>query len=237
MSQEQQDSGATKSAESGAPEDTKAHEQNKATQEEEEKVSKAELKRVLDDLHKYKSKMKQFEEQLNVKDAELQSLNDQRLAEQNDHKTLAQQWKERFEAEKTKNEQFIDSFYLSKRQDAVLAAARKAGLRKEAEADLLSMSFDDTVAIEKTDHGRVIVHGADDWVRKEIIEQRSHWLEQKKAPSFNPGGGKVPLSEKDLNGSTLFELEKAARTGDADAKQRYLEARNRLLREKGLKSG
>jgi hypothetical protein len=143
-------------------------------------------KRALDDLHKNKSKARELEDQVNTLNAKIQASEEASLAQQNDFKALAERHKSRAEELEAENRKLSDSFYTSKKYDAVFHNALKSGLRKEAEVDLEMLNLDG-VSIERTDHGRVIVHGASSYV-EELKRTRPHWFKSSDVARINAGG-------------------------------------------------
>lgn len=133
-----------------------------------EMVSKAELQKVLDEMHKYKKEAKDL--QAKNKEQEMQKLKDQ------------QEWqkiaeiKEK-EAEDAKNEAntLKSSFLSSRKFDALKTAALANGIRKEALNDLELLDFDEHVAIETTNTGKINIIGAEAAI-KNLKAQKPHWF-------------------------------------------------------------
>ncbi len=207
--------------ESGAstPEGSAQGEQSK--QESAKVVSYDDHKRALDDLHKFKSEWKKSQEAINASRAELESLKNQRLAEKEDYKTLAEKYQSELKQKETELNTFREGFFTSKKHDAVYAAALKAGLRSEAESDLTLLQLDG-VEVERTDHGRVMVHGSDSYVER-LKRERPHWFKNDEPPRVNSGGGK--LSQNDpVTWDRVRELEKAAQKGGQKEQEAYRKA-------------
>lgn len=161
--------------------------------------------RAVKDVSRLKSKVKELESLLSERDKALETKEQERLAEQQDWKTLAENYKTKYETESNKNKDFWNSYYQNEKKNAVFKEALKAGLRKEAEVDLDLLQFDE-VAIEKTDQGRVLVHGADSFV-EQLKSNRPHWFQTKGAANINSGGTNKPeLNPETLDAKTMAEL-------------------------------
>lgn len=196
-------------------------------QETPKSVSYDDHKRALDDLNKFKGEWKKSQEAINATRAELESLKNQRLAEKEDYKTLAEKYQAELKQKDTELTQFRDGFFTSKKYDAVYASALKAGLRGEAEADLSLLPLDG-VEVERTDHGRVMVHGSDSYVER-LKRERPHWFKSEEPPRVNSGGGKLPSNEP-LTRDKVYELEKAYRkSGSAKDKEAWQKAAENYL--------
>jgi len=166
---------------------------------------KSEMDHVLKDLHKFKAQAKDLEEKLKAKETE-------------DLK-ISQRWKELAEIKErenselktkldTKDKMIVDDKKFSALKDSAL----KAGLRKEALADLELVGLED-IAIETTSTGRINVIGADVAVER-LKTMRPHWFSSTQAPSINlnqPGVTQGSLLTK----QDVFKAEdEAKKTGD-----------------------
>lgn len=143
-----------------------AHGQNSDTQQ--EMVSKAELQKVLDEMHKYKKTAKEFEAK--IKDQEMSKLKAQ------------EEWQKVAEIKEREAQEAIEkatrleqSFLNNRKYDAIKAAALQNGIRKEALNDLELIDFDDDIAIETTSTGKINVIGAEAAVKK-LKAQRPYWF-------------------------------------------------------------
>ena len=184
----------------GATVENKVENQESKTQSK-ETVLKSDHKRVLDDMHRYK---RDWQEEKNKRTG----LETKQLADDNNHKEL-------YEREKTLREQGdseLESERKANRKDraynAVRAAAIKAGLRNEADLDLLDYS---DVQVDKTESGRYEIRGVDDKVES-LKRDRPHWFKSKDLPNFNAGGTgggrRTDTKEPELTPSKVIQLEK-----------------------------
>ena len=218
--------------ESGASTSTSSAQEDSNDKKSVESVAFDDHKRALDDMHRYKSEWKKSQEQFNSLKAELESFRNQRLAEKEDYKTLADQYKDQLSQKEQELLEFKEGFFSSKKYDSVYASALKAGLRKEAESDLNLLDLDG-VEVERTDQGRVLVHGQDAFVEK-LKQIRPHWFKSNDVPMFNSGGGRPPEENKPIDSRELFRLEKQARLGGQKDKERYETARKEYLSKRGF---
>lgn len=184
--------------ESGAP-TSKSGTQTSEQKPEETKQEKEDLnrvvkfddhKRALDDMHKYKKKVQEYEERLG-------QIESQRLKEKEDFKTLAEMREKERDEYREKYESLNDSLISNKKYDAVHSAALKLGLRSEAEGDLGLLNLNE-VNVEYTSEGRMLVHGVDEYVQN-LKKTKPHWFKDTSVPNFNGGGA----TEKP-NGNTVL---------------------------------
>lgn len=160
----------------------------------------AALKRALDDMHKFKRQTQELQQQI-------QSLQDEKLKSQNDFKSLYERTKGELEETRKQKEQFISSYFEDQKRGALKSAVLKLGLRPEAESDLDLIDLSD-VAIERTDQGRVLVHGADSKA-EQIKKTRPHWFKNQTQVTINSGGTNSPAVETgNLTPQFMVELER-----------------------------
>lgn len=177
-------------------------------------VSKADLDRALADLHKFKSRA-------NDAEAKVKAIEESRLAEKEDWKSLAERREAEAKEANEKAQRIQDSYLGEKKHTAVREAALKLGMRPEAIGDLDLFSLDGVV-IETTDKGVKVV-GADAFVQS-LKNSRPYLFGQGAPISVNstvPGvktGTNATVSETDI----LKVAEQARKTGDYSQYQALL---------------
>lgn len=187
-------------------------------------IDPKEHERALKDMHRFKSDLKKTQQEYQLLSEKIKADEESKLAQQNEFKTLAERYKAELDRERVEKKQLADSFFLNQKMSAVLSAALKAGLRPDAEKDLELLSLD-SVAIERTDHGRVIVHGADEYVQEQK-KMRPHWFATKQVSNVNSGGGNGIVVGETITPEILYKIEKS---GD---KVKYKQALEQYLKQK-----
>lgn len=161
-------------------------------------------KRALDDLHKFKASQRELERKL----VELERTREQeqlsKLEEEQQFKKLWETSKQKISTLEQENQNIKQSFFVQEKFNAVKAAALKAGIYEEALDDFTADKLDDVV-IEKTDQGRVIVHGADEFVDK-LKKTRPFMFRSTTAPVVNSGGTAV-MTDQVATLAQVVELE------------------------------
>lgn len=137
--------------------------------------------RALEDMKKFKARSRELEEQLNNTETK-------HLEEKKNYKELYEREKRQREEWQGKYTGLSNSVVDNEKYNAVRAEAIKAGIINEKDLDYLDL---DAVQIERTDHGRAIVHGADTFVQG-LIKERPYWFKNNEVPGFNAGGGPPP---------------------------------------------
>jgi len=152
--------------------------------------------------------MSRFKQERNDLQVKLKNLEDDKLKKDENWKTLYEQEKGAKETAETKLTNFQEGYFTDKKISEVRTLAIKAGLRSEAESDLENHPMDG-VQVERTDHGRTIVHGADTFVET-LKRTKPHWFKTDKFPTINPGGGGAPPKEtpKELTAKYVVALER-----------------------------
>lgn len=179
---------------------------------------KEEIKKVLDDMHKFKSELTSIKEKSRLDE-------EKRLKETNDYKTLY----DRVMAEKKQAEEDRDkveqSLVKDKKYTALREAALKAGLRQEAVDDLNLLSFDD-VEVQKTDNGLLQVRGTDRAVEM-LRTLKPHWF----GKSLNHVNSSTPNVSKAgvANEDELIKMSmEAQKSGDYTAyRQKLMEFKSK----------
>ena len=162
--------------------------------------SEDDYKRKSDDMHRYKQERNDLRK-------EMEDLKSKQLEDDENWKVAYEREKERRITVETEHEEFKDGYFTDQKFNEVRTLAIKAGLRSDAEADLGLLDLD-SVRIEKTDQGRVIVHAADTFVDN-LKKSRPHWFKSKNVPTFNTGGGGVPPDKPtELSAEYMTKLER-----------------------------
>lgn len=183
-----------------------------------ELVEKERLDRAVDDVHKFKSKAKEYEDRL-------KAMEEERLREKEDYKTIAERRQQEAEEYKSKYDNLNQAVVNRERYHAVKDAAMKAGIRDVNDLDLLPL---EDLQVETTSTGRINVLGAEAFIEKQKM-LKPHWFGPKGAPNVNTNSVGVTHSGK-VSGDDLVKLEREARkTGDyskyKDAFSRYQKQR------------
>jgi len=186
-------------------------------------VNKADHERALKDMLKYKSAMKDLEAKLNDYDAKLKAAEEAELQAEGKKDELLQRYKDQVSQLEGKNKSLVDSFYTTKKHDAVLAECRKLGLTDAAEEDLSLIAFEGG-DVERTDQGRVIVHGASDFAQ-ELKKRKGHWFSSQQAPKINAGGARRDPEPSELTASYLYSLEKTDKKKFLELMPKYMAQR------------
>lgn len=176
-------------------------------------------KRALDDIQKWKSTAKTLEKKI-------QELEEKKLQETSDYKTLWENEKRSREESEGKLEKLRTGWHFNEKINAIKNECLKLGLRPEAEADLELLPLDGAV-IETTSQGRVLVNGADQ-VAQEIKKKKPYWFKSADVPRVNAGGagGKVDTTTE-LTAAKMVELEKKDPKKYRELMPKFLEQRNK----------
>lgn len=152
-----------------------------------DKVSRADHQRALDDMHRFKTEAKKNKEQLDALQAETAASKAAKDQETGNFKNL-------WEAEKTarvaadeKADRMRTAVVQSERHRAVYPELKKAGFRDDAKNLLEKLDLSD-IEVEFTTSGRISCLGVDTFVEK-IKREHAYAFETKKAPRTNSGGG------------------------------------------------
>ena len=182
----------------------------------EEQVSKAELQKVLDEMHKYKKTAKEYE--ATIKNQEMQKLKDQQ-----EWQKIAELREREAREAKQEADQLKNSFLSSRKYEALKNAALANGIRKEALNDLELLDFDDHVAVETTNTGKINIIGAEAAIKK-FKADRPHWF-GKSTGHINSDNPEVVSGEGITMDKVMKAQAEARKTGDwskyKDALARY----------------
>jgi len=178
-------------------------------------VKAGDHERLLKDTHRYKEEAKRWRAEAEKSAKERRESEDRKLAEANEFKVLYERTAAERDAERAEKQKLIDSYYTNQKISSVRSEALKAGLRPEAEADLDLIGLD-SVAIERTDQGRVIVHGTEEFVQN-LKKTRPHWFGNTKVANINSGGTNSTATNQTITPDMLFRLEQEGKkTGKMD---------------------
>ena len=171
-----------------------------------ETVSKADLDRALQDLHKFKSQAAKLKEQI-----DLEKTN--QMKAQNQWKDVAEQ-REREVAEwKGKSEALQTSYLSEKKYQQLSNAAQKLGLRPEALSDLESLDLEE-IQIETTSTGKINVLGAEKFAER-LKALKPHWFQEKPAPNVNASGQRVQDPPATVTTALILQAQKEGeKSGD-----------------------
>lgn len=188
-------------------EQTTNDEQTPAPKAPEGYVTKAELDRVLSDLHKHKGRANEYE-------GKLKAFEEKALAEKEDFKSLAERYKAEADEAKSESQKIKDSFIGEKKHTAVREAALRLGMRPEAVGDLDLLSLEGVV-IETTSSGKVNVLGAEAYIQN-LKSAKPHWFGSEATPTkVNPGTPKLKGEGAAVSETDLLKLSaEAQKSGD-----------------------
>lgn len=180
--------------------------QDKEVGDQREMVSRDELNKVLDEMHNYKRQAKEFEESLSKRKMD-------ELKQKDEWQKVAQIKEEEATASKAEADKLRDSIIWDKKYSALKEQALRSGIRREALSDLELIDFQNDLAIETTNTGKVNVLGADRAINS-LKSTRPHWFGSKggnvnsSSPEVVVGGGPVTMQD-------IFKAEKKAKeSGD-----------------------
>lgn len=170
----------------------------------EKPAANPEQDKALRDLQKYKSRVKELED-----NAEKSRLD--KLKESEQWQDLSKEWQDKAEASDKRAETLEQSMIYDKKISAVRDFARKSGIKDEALRDLELVALDD-VDIEVTSTGRVNVLNADKAVEK-LKLSRPHWF-GRRGNNVNANEPEV-VGGKELTYSDVVKAEEVAKkSGD-----------------------
>jgi len=180
-------------------------------------------KRVLDSMHHFKTKWQDIKDRNTDLEAQLQSLNDDKLQAEGKKDELIQSLKEQNKDSVSKHNKFRDSWIENEKLRAVEKAATKLGMSDEALEDLDRFDFDG-VDVEITDRGRVRVSGASDLV-EDWKKNKRYLFKDSKPTRINSGGGRRPPLQvpTDLTADYMVKLEKSDNKKYMSLYPKYLE--------------
>lgn len=170
-------------------------------------VSRADHKKALADLHKYKAEARKLKkEQDDAKAA--------RMKDEGRLKELAELKENEAKEAREEADRLKESFVSEKKFNVVQAECQKLGIRPEALSDLEGLDLGD-VQIETTSTGKINVLGASKFAAR-LKSLKPHWFQDVKTTKVNTGGNRVLDSEDgNITPAMIYEAEKAGRkSGD-----------------------
>ena len=179
-----------------------------------EMVEKSRLDEAVNDMHKFKTRSKESQLQLDSLQTQFDEMKASNAKTDDDYKSL-------WEGEKTKNTELVDkherlkgNLYTSERHRAVFPELKKAGLKDEAKGLFDSQDLSE-IEVEATTNGRFLVNGVSSYVEK-FKALRPYAFETKTAPDFNSDiPGTTSGDGKKHDPDSLFLLEQdCKRKGD-----------------------
>lgn len=180
-------------------------------------------KRVVEDMLKYKQKMKTYEQELEQLRQEQKEAKTKTLAEQ-------QRWKELYEiAQKEADEakgrlsNFTEGYKFDRKMSAIEMAAKEMGLRSEF-MDMLDKLDHTGVVIETTDQGNVNVLGAREFIQG-LKSSRPAMFVDSRAPQINTNPASPNMDSKVLSAYELEELRHKDREAYKVERVKFLKAK------------
>ena len=172
-------------------------------------VEKARLDRAVDEVHKYKSRVKELEMAAAL-DAE------KKLKESENWKELATKYEQRALTAEEKSDKVQQSWISSEKFADIKARAMRHGLLPEAVDDLAALGTDE-VEVETTSTGRINVLGGDAWVEK-IKMLKPHYFSGQRVPNVNTTTVGLGQPEGPVDLGLVRKLERESKkTGDTTA--------------------
>jgi len=194
-------------------------------------VSLEDHKRALDDMHKFKSSAKELSDKVLNLEKQINEEKEKKLTESQNYKTLFEQYKQKYEDSEGKLSSFWKSYEKNEKHNAVKQIAIRSGMHDQALEDLDMFDLSG-VEVERTDQGRFIIHGAENYV-DQLKQKKPYLFKSKQTPNFNPGGGTESLSNEKLTPQKVIELEeKWRKTRDPKDRVVYIEAVKRFKAQK-----
>lgn len=201
-------------------------------QQEVKTVNWEDHQRVLSDMHKYKTDMKDLKAEAEKLRKDKKSQEEAELKRTNNWKTIAEQREEELNEVRGKLSNFEEGYIDNEKFNALRDEAVKQGMSPDAIPDLHLYGYDG-VEVERTDQGRVIVHGAAEKIG-EHKKARPYLFPSPGAPNFNSGGATRPIQELPLTPELIVNLERRARqTGKVEDRNEYLQALKRFKEARG----
>lgn len=198
---------------------TQSEEQNQEQKQEQKQqeavVSKEAYEKVVQDMHKFKKLVKDFEQK--QKQTELQA-----LKEKQDWQKIAELKEKEAQEALEQKEMLKKAVITDKKMSAIRTAAMKAGVLDSALDDIDLLNWND-VEVETTSTGRINVVGADEAVKR-LKTLKPHWF----GKTVSKINGKVPEAKGESGLVTLEKLNKlrkeAMKSGDYSAYKPAFEA-------------
>jgi len=177
-------------------------------------VSRADLQRALDDLHRFKKEAETLR-------AEQTAQRDAKMKAENQWKEYAET-KEREAKEATeKAKKLQDSFLNNQKYNALMAKTQALGILPAALSDLESLDLED-IRIETTSTGKINVLGVDVFAER-IKSTKPHWFGTPAAPNVNASGQRVQDNPSTVTAKMVMDAERdGKKTGDMSTYHKLL---------------
>jgi len=169
-------------------------------------VPQEEFLHVKNDMHRYKERNKQLEDELKAFQRAQEQAAIAQQEEQGRYKEVAEHWQKKAEENESKLNQFQSSWKEAEKMKAIREAAHEMGIRKEALSDLELLPTD-SVIMEMTDQGRYNVLGAKDFVEN-LKASRGHWFTDTTPPNVNYNTPSGHFNDRELSGPELVKLQR-----------------------------
>ncbi len=212
MDQEQMIETTTDNEVENKEDNIKVEDQPTIEEKKDDLIPKSELKRVLNDMHKFKSKYRELEEQLKQREVS-------ELRKREEWKQLAEKYEQESQDYRGRFEGLQSALVRDKKISEVKTHALKSGIRQEALADLEMLDLDD-VEIETTSTGRYNVLGADKFVNR-LKVSRPHWF-GRNVGSVNSKDPEVVKAQEVSYEKLMKAADQARKTGNYDEYEKML---------------
>lgn len=201
------------------------------TTKEVKSINPSDHEKAINDLMKYKKASKAAMDELSQLKAELSKLKEGQALSQNNFKELYETTRQNLEIVQQEKTKLLTSLETTKKYDAVKEHALRSGLRSEAIDDLDRLELD-AIEVERTDKGRIVVHGADLYVET-LKKSKPHWFESKKTPGFNSGGTQSMTTTGQITVQNVIDAEsKASRTRKPEDVEAYKRIRAEYIKNR-----
>jgi len=171
--------------------------------------------RVLDDMHKEKTRRKELETTLGDVESE-------KLRAKEDFKGLADKYKAEAEAAKGEYDKLNVAVIRQNKFQEVQKHALKDGLRSEAISDLELLDFKG-VEVDVSARGHITVKGAKEFADS-LKQSRPHWYKTDGPPIINGGGGGTPPGDSKVTENDIMKIDRdyaAGRISEQDRNAAY----------------
>lgn len=216
------------------PDEVRDQEQNggagKVETTDDKPINPDDHKRAVSDMLKYKGQVRELSGQLDELSKKLESVETQKLEEQNNYKSLYEQSVEKLNSLEQDRARLKDSVMFNAKLQQTIPALKKAGFRddaiKQITPDLLS-----DVEVEVTSEGRFLVHGSELIVDK-LKADHPYYFSDTKLPNVNTGdhvSGSGRAAE--ITPKKLYEMSQDVKRGKV-SREEYHEAYKKYLEQK-----
>jgi hypothetical protein len=185
---------------------------SEGNQSQDDSVNRKDHQRALDDMHKFKGQVREYQAKLDEAMNQIETMKSQGLKEKEDWKTLYESTKSKLDETNQAKERLRESVFSSERYKAIYPALKKAGLRDDAENLVDLHDWGSDLQIEVTSAGRFQVDGVDSAV--DLFKAKYPYaFANPKAPRVNgatgSSAGLPPATE--LTPEKLIEIERQCR--------------------------